>query len=241
MKKWTAAALAALTALTLTGCSFQDVMLYLYGGDSFVTSAEPDYTTCDGDNGVTVVYDQNQWEQPVMAQDDTLSLTTGNQLSYTVVLLQTTDTYTDFLAQSGQELEETTGTVRYDIGFTVPDAAVSAVRYDCGSYQTIFAQIDYDCGETIYVTAAARTSDYDPIIALLQNVWPTGHAPENARTADKTTKAVTEDDVNGGPEQEFGVKAKRQKPLRSSLCSTTSPYRGGFPRALPAQNCKKLL
>ena len=73
MKKWTAAALAALTALTLTGCSFQDVMLYLYGGDSFVTSAEPDYTTCDGDNGVTVVYDQNQWEQPVMAQDDTLS------------------------------------------------------------------------------------------------------------------------------------------------------------------------
>ena len=175
MKKWTAAALAALTALTLTGCSFQDVMLYLYGGDSFVTSAEPDYTTCDGDNGVTVVYDQNQWEQPVMAQDDTLSLTTGNKLSYTVVLLQTTDTYTDFLAQSGQELDETTG-----------------------SYQTIFAQIDYDCGETIYVTAAARTSDYDPIIALLQNVWPTGHAPENARTADKTTKAVTEDDVNGG-------------------------------------------
>lgn len=137
MKKWTAAALAALTALTLTGCSFQDVMLYLYGGDSFVTSAEPDYTTCDGDNGVTVVYDQNQWEQPVMAQDDTLSLTTGNQLSYTVVLLQTTDTYTDFLAQSGQELEETTGTVKCDFEFTVPDAAVEAVRYDCGSYQTI--------------------------------------------------------------------------------------------------------
>ena len=193
---WNAFVLAA--SLTLTGCSFQDVMLYLYGGDSFVTSAEPDYTTCDGDNGVTVVYDQNQWEQPVMAQDDTLSLTTGNQLSYTVVLLQTTDTYTDFLAQSGQELEETTGTVKCDFEFTVPDAAVEAVRYDCGSYQTIFAQIDYDCGETIYVTAAARTSDYDPIIALLQNVWPTGHAPENARTADKTTKAVTEDDVNGG-------------------------------------------
>ena len=129
MKKWTAAALAALTALTLTGCSFQDVMLYLYGGDSFVTSAEPDYTTCDGDNGVTVVYDQNQWEQPVMAQDDTLSLTTGNQLSYTVVLLQTTDTYTDFLAQSGQELEETTGTVKCDFEFTVPDAAVE-VQYE---------------------------------------------------------------------------------------------------------------
>ena len=33
---------------------------------------------------------------------------------------------------------------------------------------------------------------------FLQNVWPTGHAPKNARTADKTTRAVTEDDVNGG-------------------------------------------
>lgn len=198
MKKLAAAALAALTALTLTGCSFQDVMLYLYGGDGFVTSDEPDYASCEGGNGVTVVYDQNQWEQPVMAQDDTLSLTAGNQLSYTVVLLQTTDSYTDFLAQSGQELEETTGTVKYDFDFTVPDAAVEAVRYDCGSYQTIFAQIDYDCGQTIYVTAAARTSDYEPIIELLQNVWPTGHTPETAQSADSTVKAVTEEDVSGG-------------------------------------------
>ena len=39
MKKWTAAARTALTALTLPGCSFQDAMLYLYGGDSFVTCA----------------------------------------------------------------------------------------------------------------------------------------------------------------------------------------------------------
>ena len=62
MKKWIAAALAALTALTLTGCSFQDVMLYLYGGDSFVTSAEPDYTTCDGDNGVNVATLQEECE-----------------------------------------------------------------------------------------------------------------------------------------------------------------------------------
>lgn len=197
MKKLAAAALAAVTALALTGCSFQDVMLYLYGGDSFVKSDEPDYAQCDGGNGVTVVYDQNQWEQPVMAQDDTLSLTSGNQLSYTVVLLQKTDAYTEFLTQSGQELEETTGTVKYDFGFTVPDAAVEAVRYDCGSYQTIFAQIDYDCGETVYVTAAARTSDYEPILDLLQDVWPTGHAPENAHIADTTTNAVTEEDVNG--------------------------------------------
>ena len=198
MKKFTAAALAALTALTLTGCSFQDVMLYLYGGDGFVKSDEPDYASCDGTNGVTVVYDQNAWEQPVMAQDDTLSLTAGNQLSYTVVLLQTTDSYTDFLAQSGQELEETTGTVKYDFDFTVPDASVEAVRYDCGSYQTIFAQIDYDCGETVYVTAAARTSDYEPIIALLQNVWPTGHAPQSAQTAESAVKPVTEADVTDG-------------------------------------------
>ena len=102
MKKFSLAALSALAALALTGCSFQDVMLYLYGGDSFVKSEEPDYAQCEGGNGVTVVYDQNLWEQPVMAQDDTLSLTAGNQLSYTVVLLQTTDTYTDFLTQSGQ-------------------------------------------------------------------------------------------------------------------------------------------
>ena len=198
MKKLTAAALAVLTALTLTGCSFQDIMLYLYGGDSFVSSSEADYAQCDGGNGVTVVYDQNQWEQPVMAQEDTLSLTAGNQLNYTVVLLQTTDAYTDFLAQSGQELEETTGTVKYDFDFTVPDATVQAVRYDCGSYQTIFAQLDYTCGQTIYVTAAARTSDTDPIVALLQNVWITGATPETAQKADTTTKAVTEEDVNGG-------------------------------------------
>ena len=57
MKKLAAAALAAVTALALTGCSFQDVMLYLYGGDSFVKSDEPDYAQCDGGNGVTVVYD----------------------------------------------------------------------------------------------------------------------------------------------------------------------------------------
>ena len=101
-------------------------------------------------------------------------------IGYTVVLLQVTDQYTDFLAQSGQELEETTGTVKYDFSFTVPDAAVQAVRYDCGSYQTIFAQVDYDCGQTIYMTAAAKTSDYQPIIDLMQNVWPTGATPETA-------------------------------------------------------------
>ena len=184
MKK-TKRALAVLLAavalmLSLTGCSFNDLMLYLYGGDDFTTSDTPDYASWNGDNGVTVVYDKNKWQQPTMAQDDTLSVTGGNRLGYTVVLLQVTDQYTDFLAQSGQELEETTGTVKYDFSFTVPDAAVQAVRYDCGSYQTIFAQVDYDCGQTIYMTAAAKTSDYQPIIDLMQNVWPTGATPETA-------------------------------------------------------------
>ena len=108
-------ALAALLAavalmLSLTGCSFNDLMLYLYGGDDFTTSDTPDYASWNGDNGVTVVYDKNKWQQPTMAQDDTLSVTGGNRLGYTVVLLQVTDQYTYFLAQSGQEMEETTGT-----------------------------------------------------------------------------------------------------------------------------------
>ena len=100
MKKWTTAALAALTALTLTGCSFQDVMLYLYGGDSFVTSAEPDYTTCDGDNGVTVVYDQNQWEQPVMAQDDTAASGTVKPISYRTVPVVSSNSCPDWARKS---------------------------------------------------------------------------------------------------------------------------------------------
>ena len=36
MKKSIAAALSVLAGLALTGCSFQDFMLYLYGGDGFV-------------------------------------------------------------------------------------------------------------------------------------------------------------------------------------------------------------
>lgn len=193
MKHKLFAALAALSlAAALTGCgSFNDLMLYLYGGDDWVEESESDYVACVADNGITVVYDAGVWETPAMAQADTLSLTAGNQLDYTVVLLQVTDAYTDFLTQSGQELEETTGTVRYDFSFTVPDADVQAVRYDCGSYQTIFAQIDYDSGLTVYVTSAARTSDYDPIIQLLQNVWPTGSTPETAAAASREISPLT--------------------------------------------------
>lgn len=179
-----------LLAALLCGCGLNDTLLYLYGGDEWVKADTPMYQTCHGDNGITVVYDANVWTTPTMAQEDTLSLTAGNQLNYTAVLLQVTDTYTDFLAQSGQELSETTGTVEYELDFTVPDAAVQAVRYDCGSYQSIFAQLDYDCGVTVYVSAATRAGDYAPILELLQNAWPTGHTPESARTDAPETALV---------------------------------------------------
>lgn len=175
---------ACLAALTLTGCSFRDVMLYLYGGDDFVQgSGEPEYLTYDGDNGITVCYNANDWNTPVMQQQDTISITAGNRLDYTAVLLQVTDTYTDFLEQSGEELNAETNTVRYDFSLTVPDASAEAVRYDCGSYQMIFAEIAYDCGTTLYVSAASRSADYDPIVELLQNIYPTGHTPETAAQA----------------------------------------------------------
>ncbi len=190
-RKFFAVLSAAVLALGLAGCSFKDTMLYLYGGDDFVQSEEADYARCDGANGVSVVFDQNTWSTPTLAQADTLSMVAGNKLSYTVVLLQKCDDYTDFLAQSGQELEETTGTVKYDMELAVPDADAKAVRYDCGSYQAIFAQLDYACGETVYVTAAARTSDYQPIVALLQGVYPTGHAPADLPAADTVVEAVS--------------------------------------------------
>ena len=181
---------AAVLALGLAGCSFKDTMLYLYGGDDFVQSEEAAYARCDGANGVSVVFDRNTWSTPTLAQPDTLSMVAGNKLSYTVVLLQKTDAYTDFLAQSGAELEDTTGTVKYDLELTVPNADAHAVRYDCGSYQALFVQLDYDCGETVYVTAAARTSDYQPIVAHLQGVYPTVHAPAELPAADTVVDAV---------------------------------------------------
>lgn len=176
---------AAVLALCLTGCSFSDVMLYLYGGDEWVQAdEEPVYARCEADNGVTVLYDTNIWEAPVMAQEDTVSLTAGNQLNYTAVLLQRTDSYTDFLAQSGSELAETTKVVEYPLDFTLPGVEVQAVRYDCGSYQTIFAELGYPGGDTIYVTAATRQADYQRILDLLATVYPTGQTPESAAGLD---------------------------------------------------------
>ena len=44
-----AVAAAAILALPLSGCSFNDVMLYLYGGDSFTKEEGEDYQTYDGE------------------------------------------------------------------------------------------------------------------------------------------------------------------------------------------------
>ena len=191
---------AAVLALCLTGCSFSDVMLYLYGGDEWVQAdEEPVYARCEADNGVTVLYDTNIWEAPVMAQEDTVSLTAGNQLNYTAVLLQRTDSYTDFLAQSGAELAETTKVVEYPLDFTLPGVEVQAVRYDCGSYQTIFAELGYPGGDRIYVTAATRQADYQRILVLLATVYPTGQTPESAAGLDAPDVSA----LNGEKQQSY--------------------------------------
>ena len=191
---------AAVLALCLTGCSFSDVMLYLYGGDEWVQAdEEPVYARCEADNGVTVLYDTNIWEAPVMAQEDTVSLTAGNQLNYTAVLLQRTDSYTDFLAQSGAELAETTKVVEYPLDFTLPGVEVQAVRYDCGSYQTIFAELGYPGGDRIYVTAATRQADYQRILDLLATVYPTGQTTESAAGLDAPDVSA----LNGEKQQSY--------------------------------------
>ena len=160
---------------------------------------EPVYARCEADNGVTVLYDTNIWEAPVMAQEDTVSLTAGNQLNYTAVLLQRTDSYTDFLAQSGAELAETTKVVEYALDFTLPGVEVQAVRYDCGSYQTIFAELGYPGGDTIYVTAATRQADYQRILDLLATVYPTGQTPESAAGLDAPDVSA----LNGEKQQSY--------------------------------------
>ena len=175
-----AVAAAAILALPLSGCSFNDVMLYLYGGDSFTKEEGEDYQTYDGENGISVTYDANIWNEPSMSQEDTIGITTGNKLSYTAVLLQVSDVYTDFLEESAAELNEEAQTVRYDFELTIPDAETESVRYDCGTYQMILAEVNYDCGVTLHVSAASRSASYDQIVALLQNVYPTGHTPETA-------------------------------------------------------------
>lgn len=167
-----AVAAAAILALPLSGCSFNDVMLYLYGGDSFTKEEGEDYQTYDGENGISVTYDANIWNEPSMSQEDTIGITTGNKLSYTAVLLQVSDVYTNFLEESAAELNEEAQTVRYDFDLTIPDAETESVRYDCGTYQMILAEVNYDCGVTLHVSAASRSASYDQIVALLQTCTP---------------------------------------------------------------------
>ena len=172
--------LAAGLALALCACSPADFMAYLYGSEDAVKEA-PAYVQYDGSNGVSVIYDTSVWEAPTELQADTVSLMCGTSFNYTAVLLQVTDTYTDFLAQSGEELAaETTAAIEQEVSFTVPDSAVDAVGYDCGSYQAVFAQITYHSGLTVYVSAMTHSAETDHIVALLQGVFPTGQTPESA-------------------------------------------------------------
>lgn len=172
--------LAVGLALSLSACSLGDFMSYLYGSENSAKEA-PSYVQYDGSNGVSVIYDTSVWEAPTEPQADTVSLMCGTSFNYTAVLLQVTDTYTDFLAQSGEELaQETTAAIEYDLEFTVPDAQTTAVRYDCGSYQAVFAQVTYDSGLTVYVSAMTHSAETDHIVDLLQGVFPAGQTPETA-------------------------------------------------------------
>lgn len=171
--------LAAGLALSLCACSPADFIAYLYGSEDAVKE-EPAYVQYDGSNGVSVIYDTSVWEAPTEPQPDTVSLMCGTSFNYTAVLLQVTDTYTDFLAQSGEELAAETTAIEQDVSFTVPDAVTQAVGYDCGSYQAVFAQITYDSGLTVYVSAMTHSAGTDHIVALLQGVFPTAQTPESA-------------------------------------------------------------
>lgn len=171
--------LAAGLALSLSACSFGDFMSYLYGSET-AKQEETAYQQYDGSNGVSVIYDTSVWEEPTEPQEDTVSLMCGTSFNYTAVLLQVTDSYTDFLAQSGEELTAETTALEYEMEFTVPDAQTKAVRYDCGSYQAVFAEVTYDNGLTVYVSSMTHSADTDHIVALLRGVFPTGQTPESA-------------------------------------------------------------
>lgn len=171
--------LAAGLALSLSACSFGDFMSYLYGSET-AAKEEAAYQQYDGSNGVSVIYDTSVWEEPTEPQEDTVSLMCGTSFNYTAVLLQVTDSYTDFLAQSGEELTAETTALEYEMEFTVPSAQTKAVRYDCGSYQAVFAEVTYDSGLTVYVSSMTHSADTDHIVALLQGVFPTGQTPESA-------------------------------------------------------------
>ena len=116
-----AVAAAAILALPLSGCSFNDVMLYLYGGDSFTKEEGEDYQTYDGENGISVTYDANIW-------NGTQHVAGGYHWHYH---WQQAELYGSTAAGIGclhghfwknppRKLNEEAQTVRYDFDLTIP-------------------------------------------------------------------------------------------------------------------------
>lgn len=160
-------------SISLSSCQFGDTMRYLYGSELIAKSKEQDLQLYHGDNRVSLTYDANYWETPYLAQEDTISVVAGNSINYTAVLLQRTDQYSDFLKQSGDDLKAETTVVEYPFELEIKDADVKAVRYDCGSYQAVFAELNYHSGDAIYVSAATYSGSTDAIAELLKTVYPT--------------------------------------------------------------------
>lgn len=154
-----------------TGCKKgTDFLYYIYGSDQSIKKEEAQITY-DGSNGVSLIYDANIWEEPYMVQDDTISIVAGTSFNYTAVLLQTTDAYTDFLLQSGEELLESTTALKYEYELEVPNAVkTESVRYDCGTYQAIFSEITFE-EQTVYLSAATHSGSTEQIEELLRSLY----------------------------------------------------------------------
>lgn len=160
------------SATLLTGCKkVTDALYYLFDSE-YAIKKDPKYVTYDAENGVTVEYDANIWEEPFMVQEDTVNIVCGNSINYTVVMFQTTDTYTDFLKQSEEELMEETAVIPEECFFEVPDAESKFALYNCGLYQTLLGEITFP-EETIYLTAATYSGDIEKIEDLVKRVHPT--------------------------------------------------------------------
>ncbi len=175
MKRWMALALALVLAFSLTGCGVMDFMYYLFDTEDIVAQNDPEpvYETVTAPNGLVLTYDTSRWGPPVEqedAQDTVVMSSTGSGLNQSVVMFQRGGEYQDFLAQSAAELEEVGPTVSQEMEeITCEGAQVTAARYDCGTYQTILVQLDFEEG-SVYVTAASKAADYTPILDLVQGL-----------------------------------------------------------------------
>ncbi len=175
MKRCVALMLALVMAFSLTGCGVMDFMYYLFDSEDLVAQndPEPDYQTVTAPNGLVLTYDASHWGAPVEeegAEDTAVMSSTGSGLNQTVVMIQKGGDYQDFLEQSAAELEEVGPTVLKEMEeIDCPGATASARRYDCGSYQTILVQLDFEEG-SVYVTAASKAADYTPILELVQGI-----------------------------------------------------------------------